>query len=96
MIVETITVTATPTPLEDLIQAARGAPLPFPQSPSKTIVFRSLDDAEVHISEPLTLQPVPLLVPDDDQRFASLDTIREQVILSCPSGSASVGVIATT
>ena len=96
MIAETITVTTTPAFLDDLIQAARAEPLPYPQSPARTIILRSLDDTEVRLAEPHTVEPVPLLVPDDDQKYASLDTIRESVILSCPTGTAKVGVIITT
>ena len=92
--IETITVTTTPTKLIALIGAARGG-ITIKQPTTKSIIVRSLDDVKVMVREPSTVSPVPLLDPVNDQKFATLDTGPWEIFLSCESGTASVGVITT-
>ena len=95
--IETLSLDTTAKSIYILLQEARGgaANLPVPAPPVRSILFRSLGSEEVFVSEATTNTPVPLLSPDEDQTFATLDASALQDILLHSASPTTVGVVIT-
>lgn len=95
MIIETISVTTTPTSLKDLIVATGRTDLGNKQYNTRSVSFRVAEDATeiVYASESDTVNPVILLNPATAQPYEShLDSNINTTLLHA-SANVTVGVI---
>ena len=92
MIIEEITVTATPTTIYDLLDATGRD---MPNTPVVSICsLRAIDAVKIMGEDPLTVSAVPLCDPNNDQPFEShMSYNLYQTLLSVASGTAKVGVV---
>jgi len=92
MIIETITVTTTPTSLKALIETARGTTLLLKSC--QGIIIRNDSGVIILGSDPETDTPITLLDPAVPQNFEShIATNIGRTLLSVGAGTAVVGVV---
>ena len=99
MIIETITVTTTPTSIKDLIETARGGALTGSTTRVDSMLFEVPTDStgvvKIEQSDGETNTPVTLLDAANTRWAASFPAFKlEEVLLSVASGTQAVGILA--